>query len=86
MVQECIDAGSVSSWQTEELDLLGTDLMEALLGAPTAHTSAAAQQLLAALIAGGSGDSMLQPGALERVLGRALAVLRSSLCGAQQLH
>lgn len=57
--------------------------MEGIEGTNGTGSSVTAQELLALLIAGCSGASMLQPRALECVLGRALAVLRSSLSGEQ---
>lgn len=88
LVQECIDqaaAGSSStvSWQSEELDLLARELMEGIQCTPDAlaRSEEARRQLLALLIGGCSGVSLLQPRALECVLGRALAAMRTSLTG-----
>lgn len=93
VLEECIDGGaaaSVGSWQSEQLDEVARELMDAIctpqqLPAPSARPAASApgqpHQLLALLIAGSSGASMLGAEALEAVLGRALAALRSSLDG-----
>ena len=80
-LQHCVDATAATStsseeWRSGDLDLLAHELMENVNGAGGSGGSVVGLQLLAELVAGASGVSLLRPQALERVLSILLVILR----------
>lgn len=84
LVQECLnhsfDASSavptsIIEWRSAELDALACEIMEDVKQADGPGETVVTQALLAKLVAGSSGVSLLQPQALESVLTTLLTVL-----------
>lgn len=84
LVRECLnhsfDASlavptSIIEWRSAELDALACEIMEGVKQADGPGVTVVGQALLAKLVAGSLGVSLLQPQALESVLTTLLTVL-----------